>query len=421
MKKVTYFTLLILLFSYTLNAQIQEIEKTDKTMEIKGFIMLDAGYDFGKIDPDWFDSMRPTKILDTQGNEFKPQGNYFMGVRQTALGIRNYFDTGIGLLKTFIEFDLVGSGKDVGTTAFHLRHAFAELGRFGVGQTNSLFSDVEVYPNMIEFMGPNAMSAFRNIQIRYVPILINGHRFAVALERPGATADQGQYGDEFIYASVLEDVNFRFTLPDFSTEYRYSDSWGYVELAGILRSIKWEDNNTDQFNLSGSAIGWGLSLSTRLKLANTIIYHGAFTTGAGIQNYMNDADTDIGIKRQYDNTLTPITGVAIPLVGIVSYFDIYWNRKFSSTIGYSILNNKTTEAQLSTAYKTGQYASMNLLYSPAKNCIMGPELQWGMRQNNDFGGDPYFNLPAAKGNSGTDFKLQFSFRYSFLNTFYKSN
>ncbi|WP_281322986.1 DcaP family trimeric outer membrane transporter [Flavobacterium aestivum] len=421
MKKVTYSILLIFLFSIVLNAQSQEIEKTDKTMEIKGFIMLDTGYDFGKMDPNWYDSMRPTKILDSQGNEFKPQGNYFMGVRQTALSLRNYFDTGIGLLKTFIEFDLVGSGKDVGATTFHLRHAFAELGRFGVGQTNSLFSDVEVYPNMLEFMGPNAMSAFRNIQIRYVPIQSNGHRFAVALERPGATADQGQYGDEFIYASVLEHVNFRFTLPDFSTEYRYSASWGYVELASILRSIKWEDNNTDQFNLSGSAIGWGLSLSTRLKLANNIIYHGAFTTGAGIQNYMNDAEADIGIKRQYDNTLTPITGVSIPLVGAVSYFDIYWNRKFSSTIGYSILNNKTTEAQLSTAYKTGQYASVNLLYSPAKNCIMGPELQWGMRQNNDFAGDPYFNLPAAKGNSGTDLKLQFSFRYSFMNTFYKTN
>ena len=102
-----------------------------------------------------------------------------------------------------------------------------------------------------------------------------------------------------------------------------------------------------------------------------MIFHGALTTGAGIQNYMNDAEADIGIKRQYDNTITPITGVAIPLVGVVTYFDIYWNQKLSSAIGYSIMNNNTTEAQLSTAYETGQYASVNLLYSPVKKLHFG--------------------------------------------------
>jgi hypothetical protein len=381
---------------------------------------MDSGYDFGKMNPDWYDTMRPTKILDSQGQEFQNQGIFFMGIRQTTLGIKNYFDTSLGVLKTHIEFDLLGTGKDAGATAFRLRHAYAELGKFGVGQTNSLFSDMEVYPNIIEFIGPNAMAAYRNIQIRYTAIQDNNQRLAIALERPGATADQGQYGTEFIYASILDKVTFRFPMPDLTAEYRYSNSWGYLELAGILRSIKWEDHNSDQFNLSGGTLAWGLSLSTRLKLGNSIIYHGAFTTGAGIQNYMNDAEADIGIKRRYNNTLTPIIGVPIPLVGIVSYFDIYWNRKFSTAIGYSIMKNKTTESQLSTAYKMGQYASINLLYSPAKNCTLGPELQWGMRQNNDFKGDPYFDLPSAKGNSGTDVKLQFSFRYEFNTTFYKS-
>ena len=93
----------------------------------------------------------------------------------------------------------------------------------------------------------------------------------------------------------------RFSVPDLTAEYRYSDSWGYLELSGIIRSIKWEDLNTDQYDLTGSAVGWGLSLTTRLKVSNSVIFHGALTTGAGIQNYMNDADADIGIKRQYNN------------------------------------------------------------------------------------------------------------------------
>lgn len=418
MKKVTYSFLVVVVFCSVIKAQDNE---SKKTMEINGHIMMDSGYDFGRVDPLWFDTMRPTKILDSDGNEFQNQGNIFFGVRQTTLSFKNYFDTSLGDVKTVFEFDLYGSGKDVGETAFRLRHAYVQFGKFLVGQTNSVFADMDVYPNLIDFMGPSAAVFSRNIQIRYTPITTEKHTVAIALERPGATGDKGQYGEGFVYASVLDDVAFRFALPDLSAEYRYSDHWGYLELAGILRSIKWEDTNTDAFDINGSTVGWGLSLSTELRMNSRIAFRGAVTYGAGIQNYMNDADADVGTKRQYDNTLTPITGVAIPLVGLVSYFDVLWNFKLTSAFGYSIMNNQTTDAQLSTAYKTGQYASVNLLYTPIPNLVLGPELQWGKRQNNDFKGDPVFNLPAALGNSGTDVKIQFSVRYAFKNSFYKSH
>jgi len=418
MKKVTF--ALLLSFSVFTSLQAQN-DEPQKTMEISGLVMMDSGYDFGKMNPDWFDMMRPTKILDSNGNEFQNQGNVFFGVRQSTLSFKNYFDTSLGNVKTVFEFDLIGFGKDAGSTAFHLRHAYIQFGKFTIGQTNSVFADMDVYPNLIDFMGPNGAVFTRNIQIRYTPISNEHQTLAIALERPGATGDKGQYGENFVYASLLDNVAFRFSVPDLSAEYRYTDNWGYLELAGILRSIKWEDNNTDAYNIHGSTLGWGLSLSTKLQIAKSIVFRGAFTTGAGIQNYMNDADADLGIKRQYNNTLTPITGEAIPLIAIASYFDINWSPKLSTAIGYSIMDNKTTEAQLSTAYKTGQYASVNLLYSPVKNLVLGPELQWGMRQNNDFAGDPAFNLPAAQGNSGVDVKLQFSARYSFNNTFYKTH
>lgn len=417
MVKITYSILIIFLFTSSLTAQDAE---TDKTMEIFGFIQMDSGYDFGRMNPDWYDTMRPTQILDSEGNEYESQGAYYMSVRQTAFGVKNFIDTPIGKIKTLFEFDLFGMGKEVGNTAFRLKHAYVEVGKFGVGQTNSLFTDSDVYPNIVEFMGPNAMPFIRNIQIRYTPIMNANHTFSIAAERPGATSDQGQYGEEFVYGTLLDDVKSRFSVPDFTAEYRYTDSWGYLELAGIVRSIKWEDLNDDPYDLSGSAVGWGLSLTTRLKLTKSVIFHGAITTGAGIQNYMNDAEADVGIKRQYDNLEAPIKGISIPMIGIVSYFDINWSQKFSTAIGYSVLNNNTTEAQLSTAYKAGQYASVNLLYSPVKNCVLGPELQWGARQNNDFIGDPQFNLAAAEGNYGNDVKLQFSFRYVFNSSFYKN-
>lgn len=418
MKKAVYTILAVSLFYSHVNAQNDE---SNKTMEITGHVMMDSGYDFGKMDPEWFDMMRPTKILDNEGNEFQNQGNVFFGVRQSTLSFKNYFDTSLGTGKTVFEFDLVGSGKDAGATAFHLRHAYIKFGKFIIGQTNSVFADMEVYPNLIDFMGPNGAVFTRNIQIRYTPISTDTQTLAIALERPGATGDKGEYGEDFVYASVLDDVAFRFAVPDLSAEYRYTDSWGYLELAGIVRSIRWEDNNNDAYDIHGSTTGWGFTLSTKLQITKSIIFRGAFTKGAGIQNYMNDADADVGTKRQYDNPLTPIDGEAIPLIALASFFDINWNKKLSTAFGYSIMDNTTTDAQLSTAYKTGEYASINLLYSPINNLILGPELQWGKRRNNDFAGDPVFGLSAAKGNVGEDIKVQFSVRYSFNNTFYKNH
>src|SRR5262245_20636348 len=38
-------------------------------LELYGFAMMDAGYDFKQVDPDWFDVVRPVK-LPSKANEF---------------------------------------------------------------------------------------------------------------------------------------------------------------------------------------------------------------------------------------------------------------------------------------------------------------------------------------------------------------
>src|SRR5690348_1000676 len=74
---------------------------TTKTPEfdLYGFAMLDAGYDFGQIDPNWFDVERPTK-LPAFPNEFGQNGNFFTGVRQTRFGVQALVPTKRGELKT---------------------------------------------------------------------------------------------------------------------------------------------------------------------------------------------------------------------------------------------------------------------------------------------------------------------------------
>ena len=69
----------------------------------------------------------------------------------------------------------------------------------------------------------------------------------------------------------LDGIKGRFPLPDFSAQYRRAGKWGHVQLAGIVRQIKWDDMLDDQFDLSGSETGWGVNLSSNLKIKDDVL------------------------------------------------------------------------------------------------------------------------------------------------------
>jgi hypothetical protein len=102
-------------------------------------------------------------------NEYGDDGKFYSSVRQSRLGVSTQTPTALGDLKTLIEFELFGVGDDAGQTTFRLRHAWGELGQFGAGQYWSAFMDIDVFPNSIEYWGPNAMVFYRNVQARWTP------------------------------------------------------------------------------------------------------------------------------------------------------------------------------------------------------------------------------------------------------------
>ena len=275
------------------------------------------------------------------------------------MGVRSTVPTDLGDLKTTFEFELFGTGVDAGQTTFRLRHAYGELGKWGAGQTWSPFMDIDVFPNSIEYWGPTGMVFFRNVQVRYMPIQ-GDTRMTIALERPGASADQGDVAGRI----EIADVRGRFPLPDLSAEYRHATKWGYIELSGIARYIKWEDQGTDAFDLSGDAVGWGIHGSSNVKIGEQNVIRASVVYGEGIQNYMNDAPADVGIETNAGDPLAPVQGVALPMLGVVAFLDHTWNAKFSTSVGYSMIDIDNSELQTASAFKRGQYALGNLLYYP---------------------------------------------------------
>jgi hypothetical protein len=379
----------------------KEAEETEKksSIDIYGFVMLDSGYDFKQENPNWFDVLRPTQLPSFKG-EFNPNGNVFAGVRQTRFGVKSSTPTAFGDLNTIFEFELFGTGVDAGQTTFRLRHAYGELGQFGAGQTWSPFMDIDVFPNSLEYWGPNGMVFFRNVQVRWMPLRSSRGRITLALERPGASADQGVYSGRI----ELQGVKPRFNFPDFSWQARMIRDWGYLQLAGIVRKIGWVDTNNDAVNLGGHAVGWGLNLSSNLKMGKNDVAKLEVVYGDGIQNYMNDAPVDVGIKNT-GNPAAPIKGVALPMLGIVAFLDHNWSSRFSSSIGYSMLNIENSNAQNPSDFNQGHYALTNLLYHPIPKVTIGGEFQYGRRVN--------FN----DGFNANDYRMQFSFKYDWSKGF----
>jgi len=365
-------------------------------LDLYGFAMLDMGYQTKQNDPNWFDVVRPTK-LPAFKDQFGADGHFYAGVRQSRLGVKGFIPTDVGEIKTIFEFELFGTGVDAGQTTFRLRHAWGELGQVGAGQTWSPFMDIDVFPNSVEYWGPTGMVFFRNVQLRWTPWSNGDSRFAIALERPGASADQGDFAGRI----ALQDVKGRFPLPDLSAHYRRAGGWGHVQFSGIVRQMKWDDLNTDQFDLSGDATGWGLHLSSNVKIAKKHVARMSVVYGEGIQNYMNDAPVDVGIERNFSNPRTPVVGKALPLLGIVAFLDLNWNAKWTSTVGYSMIDIDNSDGQSDDAFKRGHYALANLLYYPTPSVFLGPEIQWGKREN------------FRDGFTSDDFRIQFSAKYNF--------
>lgn len=386
-------------------AQQEQQEEQQKSLQVYGFAMVDMGYNFDQIDPRWFDALRINR-LPKYKNQFAPDGTFFFGVRQTRFGVAGFTPTKIGDLKVVYEFDMFGTGSDEGQTTMRLRHAYGELGKFLAGQANSPFMDADVWPNTVEYWGPSGMVFYRNVQLRYAPIKTDDKELFIALERPGAGADKGTVSTPEFPISTLDSVKGRNSVPDVSAHFKKKGGWGSVQLAGILRPLKWEDTRVVKSggDLSGSTTGWGAHLSTVINLTKSTVFRGSAVHGEGIQNYMQDAPNDVGVVvsgNRYE-------GEALPVTGLMAWIDHNWTPNFWTSLGYSSVDIDNTEtAKGSTSYKTGQYAMLTIGTNPFTNAMAAIEFQWGQRE-----GEDGFTSEAKK--------IQLSFKYNFSTTFFKA-
>ncbi|HEX5649722.1 MAG TPA: DcaP family trimeric outer membrane transporter [Steroidobacteraceae bacterium] len=377
-------------------------EDSGRSFEIYGFAQADFIMDVGgRLDPAWDDAFRPSKICidGACGSD----GQSSVSVKQSRFGVKGLMPTGTGTapLNFKFEFDLFGVGVDAGQTTFRLRHAYGEWGQFLAGQTNSLFMDGDVFPNTIDYWGPTGMVFYRNVQIRWTPYKTDTSHFAVAIERPGNDVDPGNLrlieGLEGLQVQNDEE------LPDLTAQFRYGGDWGHVQLGGILRKVGFElrPEDGDEWT-DGSETGWGLNLGTVFNVLSQDKVLLQVVYGEGIASYMNDGGMDLAPNVTLDDgdVITDVEAEAVPLTGVLAYYDHYWNDRWSTSIGYSYTEVDNTNFQGDGTFNKGEYASTNLLYYPADNLMFGAEVLWGKKTTNG-------------GASDDDVRFQFTAKYTF--------
>jgi len=381
----------LLLAAMLVSGWVQKVWAAN-SFEVYGFAQVDYIQDFNRVDPDWAATLRASKIPTTEG-AFGADGQALVSARQSRLGAKGNLTTEHGDVFGRVEFDFFGVGADAGQTTIRFRHGYGEWSQILAGQTNSLFMDDDMWPNIIDYWGPSGMVFLRNPQIRWTPI--SGDRtVAVAIEHPNNDVDVGQIRE--IDPSLGASITSVSQLPDLTWRVRQNKRFGYIQLAGIFRRLGYETIGAPGNRPKDSTMGWGLDLTSTIKTKgkDKILLSGVL--GKGIANYMNDGGMDLAAAREG----TSATGEAVPLFGVMAYYDHWWSDKYSSSVGYGRTQVENTDLQTASAYHSGEYVSANLLYYPTQNVFLGGEYLWGQRRD-------------SGGAKGIDNRLQFSVNFKF--------
>ena len=357
-----------------------------------GFIQLDAIYDFDRMDPNWKDSLRPSQICSGEPG-CGTDGETILSVRQTRFGVDATTQTDVGELKTKLEFELYGVGSDEGKTTPRLRHAYGEIGDFLAGQTWSVFMDIDVFPNTIEYWGPPSMIFWRNLQLRWSAKKGENTSLAIALESPASSLDSGKLSE--VIDPALLNVQGKTELPDLTAHWRTQGDWGHAKAGFILRQVGWENTVSAGGEPSGTETGYGLNLSGSYKVSKQGTIKAQLAYGEAIASYFNDGGIDIAPGDTVGSGAQ-----TLEILGWLLFYDHSWNKKWSSSIGWAQTDQDNTNGQNDDAFAGNQYGVVNLLHYPTESIMYGAELQYGEYEQKD-------------GKTRDDTRVQFSFKFMF--------
>jgi hypothetical protein len=309
--------------------------------------------------------------------------NSTISIRPTRINLDfRILNTRAGDVRFYVEGDFFGTNA----TTPRLRHAYAQVKNFLVGQTFTNFMDPDAFPDTLDFQGPNGIVNLRNPQFRYTFALSSSADLSVSVER--ATSD-------VLFTTPQFTAQPNAPAPDGTIRFREEFERGHFQVAAIFRDIAafLPSGKTD------TAFGWGVNTSLVVKTLgkDNVIF--AVAAGHGISRYIQDT-SGLGIDAEPASPTNPHLQ-ATPAVGVEGAYQHYWLKRLRSNAVYSYAAVNNTDLANPTTYNHATYTGTNLIWNPIGSLNVGGEFLYGWKiiQNGQKANDP---------------RIQFSAKYSFV-------
>lgn len=274
------------------------IDINDKdSITFGGYVKVDARY----IDGD----VPATEYWYGGGSKGDDTENFGITANETRFNTKYVH----GDVMAFIEMDFYGEAvRGGGNEAIsnsskpRLRHAFIKYENLLIGQTWSTFVNTGALPEAADFGGPlNSVAFIRQGQIRYT----NGG-LQLAIENPETYTENGLTGND--------------TAPDLIGKYTFSDDWGSISVAAVVRQLQTSDDDEE------AAVGFGISGKIKTFGKDDLRFQ---VHGGEVGRYVGVTASRDLIGDEVEETTS-----------VMVAYRHFWNEDIRSTVFYG---NTTTE------------------------------------------------------------------------------
>ena len=272
-----------------------------------------------------------------------------------------------GTLRIFNENDFFNDSTS-SSMSFRVRHFYGQAWNFLVGQTYSAFMDIDAWPDVLDYAGPNAIINKRQAQVRYSPPIYEGvgkMHLLFSLEQPESDLSTTATGLPPGTKAVTR-------APDGVAGWRWEGSAGHVHIAGLFRSIGYEADNAPDDRV----FGWGVNAAGAFNLfeADKLTWQAAY--GEGMARYVNDiGSADLDAAPDSSGNLR-----ALPVFATTAGYTHQWSPRFRSTASYGYVHADPKSSLGAFAVEDTHYVSANLVWHPTKSFRMGLEYLYGFKE-----------------------------------------
>lgn len=274
-----------------------------------------------------------------------------------------------GTLRIYSEYDFFDDSAS-SAMKFRVRHFYGQAWNFLIGQTYSAFQDIDVFPDVVDYQGPNAIINRRQPQIRYTLPLHEGDTKMVlfaSVEQPEGKLD---LEDE----EIPQDLSMVNHTPDAIAGFRWEGTLGHVQAAGLFRELSFESDNGP----SDDTFGWGATVAAALNVFEKDKLSAQVTYGEGVARYINDLSGE-----NLDAVIQNGRLKAVPVFAAMAGYTHHWNDHWRSTVSGGYVKVDAPDSVDRFAIDNTFYASGNLMWHPTTSFRLGLEYLYGRKETVD--------------------------------------